>query len=457
MNSSEITPEFEALLDYLKHNRGCDLTVYKPSTLMRRFQYRMQSIKIDSYQGYLKYLQSHSEEHVALLNDVLINVTNFFRDPDDWSYLAAEIIPKILANKQPDEPIRVWSAGCAAGQEIYSFLILLAEALGIESCLQRVYCYATDADELALTQARQGIYSALEVSGIPPNLLQKYFQQTEQGYIFYSELRRRIIFGRHDLSKDAPMSKIDLLICRNVLIYFNPEIQTSVLIRFHFALQKTGFLFLGKSEMLVNRRQIFTPISMQHRIYVKGLHLDLKDHLCINPKSQKEQAAEPLLIQNHFWQTAFETYPVAQFAIDLKGRLMDANQQANLLFELTIDDWNRSFQDLEPGKLIAAHTLEKPVYYSRRPVILKNVERITSQGIQYFEVMIVPVLNSRKRLIGSILTFLEETDCKLLTNKLKDTHAELERTLEELETTKAELEAAYREIQMFIRDAHFGS
>lgn len=116
MHSSQANPELEALLDYLKHNRGCDLTGYKRSTLMRRFEHRMHCINIDNYPSYLQYLQFHSQEYLALLNDVLINVTNFFRDRDAWDYLAAETIPKIIANKQPNEPIRVWSAGCSTGQ-----------------------------------------------------------------------------------------------------------------------------------------------------------------------------------------------------------------------------------------------------------------------------------------------------------------------------------------------------
>ena len=156
MNSPETPPEFEALLIYLKQSRGCDLTAYKRSTLMRRFQHRMQTINISTYQSYLQYLQSHSEEYLALLNDVLINVTCFFRDQEVWDYLASEIIPRIIASKEPTDPIRVWSAGCASGQEIYSLLILLAETLVTVSCLKRVQAYATDLDQMAVQKARKG-------------------------------------------------------------------------------------------------------------------------------------------------------------------------------------------------------------------------------------------------------------------------------------------------------------
>lgn len=289
-DTEEANQDFEALLDYLKHNQKCDLTGYKRSSLMRRFQHRMQSINIDSYQSYLQYLQSNAEEYLALVDDVLINVTSFFRDRDAWEYLATEIVPKIIANKQPDEPIRVWSAGCSTGQEVYSLLILLAEALGIEYCLQQVRCFATDADKAAIWQAREGIFSELEVASIPADLREKYFEQTEKGYVFHSKLRHMVIFAHHDLIQDAPMSKQDLLLCRNVMIYFNLKAQTAILARFHFALKNTGFVFLGKAEAIINRRQIFTPISLKHRIYVKGLKLELDDLLLINPQSRKKPA-----------------------------------------------------------------------------------------------------------------------------------------------------------------------
>lgn len=350
MNLPQAEREFEALLDYLKHNRGCDLTGYKRSTLLRRFAHRMQSINIGSYQDYLKYLQIHSNEWMALLDTVLINVTSFFRDRDTWDYLANDIIPKIIASKQPDEPIRVWSAGCAAGQEVYSLLMLFAEALGIESCLQRVQFYATDVDETAIKQARLATYDCKEVTSIPPNLLEKYFEQTEQGYVFHRKLRCQIIFGHHNLAENAPMSKIDLLSCRNVLIYFNPETQASILVRFHFALKNTGFLFLGKSEALINHRQIFTPISLKHHVYAKLLNLELEDHLLINPKSCKKQALDQTTRSFQIWQTAYEISHEAQLAVDSYDRLVVANEQANTLFKLTLDDWNRPFEELEPGK-----------------------------------------------------------------------------------------------------------
>lgn len=459
MNPTEVNPEFEALLDYLKHSRGCNLTSYKRSTLMRRFQHRMRTIKIDSYQTYLQYLQCHSDEYLTLLNDVLINVTSFFRDRDAWDYLAAEIIPRIIASKPPDEPIRVWSAGCAAGQEMYSLLILWAEALGIDACLERVKCYATDVDEDALQQARQGIYSTPDMTGLPANWLEKYFQLTEQGYVFHPQLRSTVVFGQHDLSKAAPISKIDLLVCRNLLIYFTLEAQTSIFVRFHFALKNTGFLFLGKSETLVNCRPIFTPINSKHRIYAKGLHLALQDYLFINPKPRKTQAMTSALLQSHFWQTAFEASPIPQLAVDLNGRLVHVNEQANLCFELTLDDWNRPFPETALGKLLSSHASMQTWSRSRHPLLLKQIEWNSSTGSQSFDVAIAPVFNPEKQLLGMTLAFLDTTTCQRLAAKLESSDGEVERLAARLQaaeaklrTTQMELEAAQQEISLLAQD-----
>jgi two-component system, chemotaxis family, CheB/CheR fusion protein len=396
----EIDREFEALLNYLKHNRGCDLSGYKRSTLMRRFKFRMQSIDIVNYQEYLTYLQSHSEESIALLDDIFISVTSFFRDRDSWDYLASQIVPKIIARNKPDESIRVWSAGCAFGQEIYSLAILFAEALGIESCLQRVQFYATDIDEVVIKQARLATYSANEAIEIPPDLLEKYFNKTDRGYVFHQQLRNKIIFGQHNLAENAPISKIDLLLCRNVLIYFNLKMQESILVRFHFALKKTGFLFLGKSETLTNRRQIFTPIGFKHHVYVKGLNLQLNDYLITTPKSRKKEAIDVKAQQIHIWQTAYETSPFAQIAVDSYGFLVFANERANILLELTLNDWSCPFRELELGKLVNLDVLLETFKGDRRPVTLKSLEWFSSEGTKYLDIFIVQIFCQNGYLIG---------------------------------------------------------
>lgn len=404
MYPTETAPELEAILDYLKYYRSCDLTGYKRSSLMRRFRHRMQSLDIDSYPSYLQYLQSHAQEYQHLLDDVFINFTSFFRDRDTWNYLATEIIPQILASKQPDEPIRVWSAGCAAGQEVYSLVMLLAEALGIDDYLQRVQIFATDIDEAAVQQARLGLYSAQEITGIPPDWLAKYFEKTEQGYVFHRELRKKIVFGHHNLAEDAPMSKIDLLTCRNVFIYFNGEVQKAVLVRFHFALKDNGFLVLGNAESLTHNRAIFTPVNLNCRVYAKGLELELADRLRITPKLSKKSTPEPPTPEVWIWQTAFESSALAQIVINLNGCLLMTNERANRLFGLSLDDRGRSIQELEPGKLIDFSALRQ-VYNEQHPVTLKKLAWATPTGTQYFDMALTPVFRPHSTLVAVHVVF----------------------------------------------------
>lgn len=439
MPPPETNLEFEALLDYLKHNRGCDLTGYKRSTLMRRFEHRMQKISVDSYQNYLQYLQCGAEEHLALLQDVLINFTGFFRDPDAWVYLTSDIIPKIIANKRPKKPIRVWSAGCSTGQEICSFLILVSESLGIEFCLQHLQCYATDADEDALQKAQNAVYSDLDVISIHSELLERYFQKTEHGYVFHSDLHRLIDFKQHNLMQDAPILAIDLLICRNVLMYFTEEAQASILTHFHSAISNTGFLFLGQAEMLVHHRQFFTPVNLKQRFYSKELNLGFENSRLTDHR-------------NNFWKTVFELSFVAQIILDHNGYLIDANQQAMLLFELTLSDLSCPFQDLKIGKLFPLNVLTKHSNQNYDITVLKNIEWVTPEGTQFFDIEIIPIFNAQTQHFNNSVIFLETTNCRQLTEKLEQSNSELKEISEESQDLKLELEAAQQEIKRLLQD-----
>jgi two-component system CheB/CheR fusion protein len=463
MSTSESDPEFEALLAYLKQNCGYDLTGYKRASLMRRFQRRMQQLKIENYRDYWQYLQGHAQECTSLLDTILINVSDFFRDRDTWNYLADKIIPQIITNKQAHERIRIWSAGCASGEEVYTLAMLLAESLGIKQYLQRVQILATDVDEDALMQARQGSYSDNELAAIPSELRSKYFEKTHQSYVFCSKLRRTIIFGRHDLTVHAPMSKIDLLVCRNVLIYFKPETQANVLLRFHFALADQGFLCLGNSESLSNNRRIYNPVSLKYRIFAKGQDLSLEDHLRIKPQTGKKKAVNPLTTQFHIWQTAFETSPYAQLAVDRNGYLLMANEQAYIMFGLENGDLGKRLQNLEMGQLVNVFTVMRQLDRdwgkstnegNHQSLNLKNIKWVHELGTTYLDIHIKPISDSGGRLLGANLIFIDVTQYTHLVDEFESLSANLARvtqelhyTLAQLSTTNAELESTQKELE----------
>ena len=261
--------DLEALLAYLKQTRAFDFTAYKRSTLGRRVEKRMHAVGLDDFGDYIDYLEVHPDEFAHLFNTILINVTSFFRDPTTWEWLNESGINRLIAAKN-NEPIRIWSAGCASGEEPYSLAILLADAMGVDRFKEQVKIYATDVDDEALTQGRHATYTDRQVAGVPESALGRYFDRINGHYVFNRELRRCVIFGRHDLIQDSPISRVSLLVCRNTLMYFNSEVQSRILDRFHFAIDDNGLLFLGKAEMLLARGGMFVPADLKGRVFEKS-------------------------------------------------------------------------------------------------------------------------------------------------------------------------------------------
>jgi two-component system CheB/CheR fusion protein len=191
--SGDTEQQFDALLEYLKRTRGFDFSAYKRAGLMRRVQRRLQVLQIESFADYLDYLEVHPDEFSRLFNTILINVTAFFRDPPVWDYVAETVLPKIIESKSPGEPVRVWSAGCASGEEAYTLAMLLAQRLGMEQFRERVKIYASNVDEDALNKARLATYTAKEVEPIPSELLVACFELQGERYVFHKDLRRALI------------------------------------------------------------------------------------------------------------------------------------------------------------------------------------------------------------------------------------------------------------------------
>src|SRR3954462_8327152 len=259
----------QRLLEYLKQTRGFDFTGYKRNSLERRIQKRMEEVGIDNYADYQDRLEVTPDEFTDLFNTILINVTGFFRDKPAWDYIAEEIVPALLERVPEPQPLRIWSAACASGEEAYTIAMIMAEALGDEEFRRRVKIYATDVDEEALAVARHAVYTRDVLGSVPEDLAGKYFVSGPLGQMFRPDLRRSVIFGRNDLVQDAPISRIDLLISRNALMYFTPETQARILGHFNFSLNPTGYLFLGKSEMLLTHGELFTPHNLKARVFTK--------------------------------------------------------------------------------------------------------------------------------------------------------------------------------------------
>jgi two-component system, chemotaxis family, CheB/CheR fusion protein len=448
--SPEVSQEFETLLLYLKQSRGFDFTAYKRSSLMRRVLVRMQNVEIKSFAEYLDFLQVDPDEFTRLFNTILINVTSFFRDAATWEFLGSSVLPQLLDSIPPEDPIRWWSAGCASGEEAYSMAILLAEALGPDEFRARVKIYGTDVDEEALTEARQAMYSSRSVEEVPPALLQKYFDQHGDRFVFNKELRRSVIFGRHDLIQDAPISRINLLACRNCMMYFNAEAQARILARFHFALADGGLLFLGKAETLLTHSGAFAAVDVKRRIFTKAGGNRLDDRQ-ITAEAVRSLPAEDVV--QRLRQAASDMAPVPQLLVDNTGRIVHVNGQLRAHFGITSRDIGRPLQDLELSyRPFELRSSIDRAYAERRPVAQSEVEWRGPGGTSFFDLLVVPVPDGNGTFLGCSIIFTDVTRSHLLQQEVQRTHQELETALEELQSTNEELETTNEELQSTVEE-----
>ena len=444
--------DIEVLLDYLKQSRGFDFTGYKRPSLTRRIAKRMQALGVSSYEDFITVLERDPVEFDHLCNTVLINVTAFFRDGVPWDALSNEIVPRLLDAKSSGEPVRVWSAGCASGEEAYTLAIVLAEALGHEAFRDRVKVYATDLDEPALAVARQATYSASEVAGVPPALVDKYFERVDKRYVFRKDLRRFVIFGRNDLVQDAPISRIDLLVCRNTLMYFNAATQAKILARFHFALTDTGYLLLGRAETLLAHNALFSPYDLKRRIFMKVASANPRKQLLtmtLTPDESKPLDAAP---EPHLRDAAWEASPVAQIIVDGTGVLVVANERARATCGLTPADFGRPFRDLNlsyrPAEL---RSVIDQAYADRKPKLVRNVEWVVRGEPRWMDIQVTPVYHTGTAL-GVSVSFTDVTGFQQLQRELEKSSAELESAYEELQSTNEELETTNEELQSTVEE-----
>ncbi|MEV7884929.1 CheR family methyltransferase [Streptomyces sp. NPDC002817] len=445
----------EELLVFLRDARGFDFTGYKRSTLGRRIHKRMTDVGVRSYQDYQDLLETSADEFGALFNTILINVTSFFRDPDAWTFLQREVVPELLADIPPEQEIRVWSAGCSSGEEAYSLAIMFAEALGVEECLRRVKIYATDIDEEALRQARSGLYPAKGLEPLPTELREKYFEQNGAQFGFRPDLRRRVIFGRHDITSDAPISRLDLLICRNTLMYFNVEAQTQIVDRFHFALRKNAFLFLGKAEMLLNDADRFDVVNMRQRIFRRRAG---DAGLPYHPTPTKIRAGAGIELHSvartrQLRDLVLDASPTPSIAIDDDGTVVVINSQARIQFGLTPSDIGRPFQDLEISyRPVELRSLIDQSMHERRTLRVNRVERRTGEDLQYFDIVIQPIAGPSGLHVATTISFLDVTVATQLKAEVKRVREDLETAYEELQSTNEELETTNEELQSSIEE-----
>jgi two-component system, chemotaxis family, CheB/CheR fusion protein len=444
------------LLHELAQQRAFDFRGYKRTTLERRFRRRMFQLSLGTYAEYRDYIRKHPDENNKLLNTILINVTEFFRDLPAWEIVSHEILPSLLKSLKPGHSFRVWSAGCASGEEPYCMAMLLSEHFGSRMEEYDVKIYATDIDEEALTIGRRGEYSAEALRRVRPEWWEKYFHG-KGPFRVNREIRRLVIFGRSNLAHDAPISHVNLLICRNVLIYFDSELQKRILGQFHYALDPGGIMFLGKSESQLTNSSQFRRINARWRIFKRMTGDDVTDNAVVlaetraarkQPVSQDEEDLEGMRLHN---RNLLETLRVGVFVLGPNDSIIQNNSAALTLCGLNPADLSgKRLQDTDvfmriPDVGAHLHTSRISNESSRFEARIK-----TASAERLLEIIIRPIVSERGQRNGTFVYVDDITvreKLRMTVEELESTGTELQSANEELETTNEELQSTNEELE----------
>ncbi len=460
--------ELEELLRFLRDARGFDFTGYKRASISRRVHRRVRELGFENLAAYRDLLESDVDEFTALFNTLLINLTGFFRDPTAWRYLEREVVPEILSRRGDDQLIRLWSAGCATGEEAYTLAMILANHLGPQEMARRVKIYATDIDLDALTRARTAIYSEKSLHDVPEEIRDAYFEPDlrGRGWVVTPVLRRTVVFGRLDLTRDPPISRVDLVTCRNTLMYLTAETQAFVIPRLQYSLREDGFLFLGRAEMVLRGGGgRFAPVSLRHRIFVALPHQQ-----SIGSAAREAAPGHPFEIgaleapqvRDEMAQSATDPGEslVAELLVDPDGHLMGANDLARQLFGIGTGNTGREpseriglvLQSLDLDSHVARAFIER---MSHR-VGLTRYEPPSGHPLD-LEVWVLPLFDENEKVLGAAVTFADVGSTLQLRESFRHVHEELETAYEELQSTNEELVTSNEELQSSYEELETGN
>lgn len=501
-NDDDGTKGIEKILRMLGSYSGTNFSNYKNATIGRRLRKRMDHLQIHSIDSYLNYVKEHHEELDELFKSILIGVTSFFRDAESFDALK-EILNKILERKPNGNPIRIWVPGCSTGEEAYSIAIIISELLKYRSDRTNIQIFGTDIDENAIAIARKGVYPTSSFQELDPKIIDTYFIKRDNGFELIKSVRSMVMFSRHDLTGNPPFLKMDLISCRNLLIYFNAVLQQQILPLFHYSLINDGFLFLGKSETIGTFTDLFSIVDSKNKIFQrrrgggqsKFILTSYKTHkpvLIQREENQSEEQTLNSLVRETIFKTFDHPYVIITDSMDvvevygdlrLYMTLAPGSVQVNL-FKMV----NKELQ-IELRSVITKAIKQKSTYKSSiKKFILFNQThyvRITAkpllytrdneelyliifEQIEFDERLSVASIHTPNDLVSAKIQELEaeleatkeqlqnyieviETsneELQSLNEELQSTNEELQSTNEELETTNEELQSTNEEVQI---------
>lgn len=485
MIKSEVKPEIVSTTNELLHKifillrneTGCNFGDYKSSTVIRRIEKRMALNQIDKLENYLKYLQKSKEELRKLFDELLIGVTSFFRDKEAYDAIEQKIIPQIIKTKSEGDTIRIWVAGCSTGEEAYALAILFHEGINKQSKSLKLQIFASDLDQQAINIARQGVYPETIVTDVKQEYLRRYFQADSNTYRINKDIRDKVIFSEHNLIKDPPFSKQDMVSCRNLLIYLNIEAQKKVFAIFHYALNPKGILFLGSSESLGEYANFFEVIDRKHKLFkqkevyknkIPGIGYLFREpahHKVIAianiPKSENSdnlaKITEKLLLEN---------YAPACAIINMKGEAVYFAGNTGKYLQPSPGEARLNIVDMaREGLKTDLRAIISKIRKSKTLEIRKNISVKTNGSYQLIDICLRPISYLTEKETYFMLTF-EDREAKSVTitenktqhlddtsellaleQELTATKEYLRSTIEELEVSNEELKSSNEELQ----------
>jgi chemotaxis methyl-accepting protein methylase/PAS domain-containing protein len=467
----------EKVVILLREQTGHDFSLYKKNTMYRRIEQRMGIHQITKIATYVHFLQENSHELDLLFKELLIGVTSFFRDPAAWKQLKVEVIPALLKDCPPSQTLRVWMPGCATGEEAYSLAIVFKEA--VEKLKQgrncKIQIFASDLDRDSIEKARTGMFPANIVADVTPERLRKFFNKMGQGYQVNKSVRETVIFALQNVIMDPPFTKIDLVSCRNLLIYLMPELQEKLLRLFHYSMNPGSFLFLGNSETVGGCTNLFAPLEGQARFY-RRLESGLREEPIEFPVSfthaptgglPPNEVKPPANLQSQVEQLLLQQYSPAAVLVNDKGNILFISGRTGKYLEPVAGkaNWNLFAMAREGLRYELSEAFQRALRF-KEPVTRKNVKVGTDGGMQAVDLTVQPIIEPEglRGLVMIVFTDVatpsetkrpvtgkgsRASNVKVTTLEwdLAQARQQLQTTWEEMQITQEEIKSANEELQ----------
>jgi two-component system CheB/CheR fusion protein len=457
-----------AILSVLRNHSGHDFSGYKTKTFFRRVRRRMQLVQVNSLGAYVEQLKEDPGEAKSLFSDLLINVTNFFRDTQAFKALAENVVPRLFEGREAGDPLRVWVPGCATGEEVYSIAILLREHMDTMAFTPPVQIFATDIDQVALEVARAARYPEPMVDSVSAERRRRFFKNDGTSYVLKKEIRELCIFSPHNLIRDPPFSRIDLVSCRNLLIYFGQELQQRIVPTFHYALKPGGYLFLGMSESIGQYGDLFATIDKKHRVFQAREQVSAPRWSMLRnalPHAVPAERTRPagFSLRQRVEATVLERFSPAHVVVNADGDVVYYSAKTGKYLEAAQGAPTRQLTLLaRPGLRLSIRAALRQAAETRRTVVRANVALEDADLIRPLKLTVEPLTDHSPSEPFFLVLFEPEAPphdrtelsreehgsngTTELERELRDTRERLQSTVEEYETALEELKSSNEEL-----------